>query len=92
MTRYAAKRDQNDGEIATYLRACGYQLRQAPTTAGFDYYVRRGSNPVTVFLEIKTRLGRLTENEIDFKDYVGKGPYVVARTEEEARLGVERWI
>lgn len=91
MPRYVNKRDANDDEIATDLRKCGYRLRQAPVDAGFDYYVRK-RGAVTVYLEIKTKLGRLTDNEEDFRGYVDDGPYVVARTTEEALAKIQQWI
>ena len=90
--RYANRRDANDALIIEYVEACGYQTWQASPPAPFDYFVRRGSNPLVVFLEIKTKLGKLTPNQQDFRDWLGKGPFVTARTPEEAVRGLQEWL
>ena len=90
--RYANRRDGNEGDIVEYLEACGYQLKPAQPPAPFDWFVRRGSNPMVVFLELKTKLGKLTRNQATFKEWVGEGPYISARTPEEALTKLQAWI
>ena len=88
--RYANRRDANDAEIIDYVLALGYWTWKADPPAPFDYIVGRGSNPTVVFLEIKTKLGKLTGNQVNFKKLART--FTEARTPEEARAGIEKWI
>lgn len=90
--RYANRRDANDAEIIDYISRCGYRVWQASPPAPFDYFVGRGSNPLTVFLEIKTKNGKLTSNQVSFQKWMGQGPFVKAHTPEEALQGIEKWL
>lgn len=86
------RRDGNESEIIEYVEKCGFVVKQARSPAAFDWYVKRRGSLLVAFLEIKTKLAKLTANEDEFKRWAGSA-YIVARTPEEAVTKLEqlRW-
>ena len=83
VVRRAARKDSNHNEIAEYLIGLGYSvLDTSRLGSGFpDLLVGRPG--FACLVEIKNGKGKLTEAQEDLRK-LWRGPYVVARTPEEA--------
>lgn len=80
--RYAAKRDGNEDEIKTALRAAGCQVYALNEENIPDLLV--GYRGETVLIEVKTRKGKLSDGQrAFFEDWRG-GRLLVARSADEA--------
>lgn len=79
LNRFAKKRDKSEPEIISAFEMAGATVESIDTPC--DLIV--GYLGVNVLVEVKTKTGKLTQNQKDFiRDW--KGTYLIVRTIEEA--------
>lgn len=81
LKRYAAKRDKNEGDIITTLRAVGATVQQISIKGCPDLLV--GYHDQNFLLEVKGAKGKLTDDEQTWID-AWNGKVHIVRTEKEA--------
>lgn len=64
--RHACRTDRNQSDVIELLRANGYQVWVMKPPCPFDLLCWRKGGPRFVALEVKTKTGRLTDNQIEF--------------------------
>lgn len=93
--RRDCRKDDNHDDIAEAFRMCGWRFidtyQHAQYTPGFpDGLAVRGHR--TVWVEVKTAQGTLTDKERMFRDYelAGDGEYEIVRTLEDVERITQR--
>jgi hypothetical protein len=89
INRHNARRDANEPDIVATLLANGFEVLRLnqPT----DLLVWRKSGVGFVLIEVKTKSGRLTVQQVDFFNATVGLPRGEARTPEEALALAQQW-
>lgn len=89
LNRYAARRDENEGDIVAELLANGFEVFKL--NKPLDLLVWRPNGVGFVLLEVKTGAGRTTAQQDEFLAQTKGLPRAVVRTALEALEAARQW-
>jgi len=89
--RHAFRRDGNEGDVIATLNASGYHTLPV-NGVPFDLIVWRTHGKCWLFLEVKTRLGRLTKLQQRFSDQTQGLPWAAVKSPEAALEAAKQWL
>ena len=90
LNRYAAKRDANEPEIISALRASGFIVCQLAKP--LDLLVGRKGSPHWALLEVKDADGKLTKDQTEFFQLTEGCTRFIVRSPEEALRVCRVWV
>ena len=93
LNRYAARRDDNEDEIVSALRRCGYRVWRHDQPLDLLVYFQRirTRGAAFGFLEVKTERGKLTAAQDQFFGDTDGAPRAVVRDALEALATIRAW-
>lgn len=93
LNRYAVRRDDNEDEIVSALRRCGYRvwLHDQPLDLLVCFQRIRERGRGFGFLEVKTAKGKLTAAQEEFFAATDGAPRAVVRDAVEALATIRAW-
>lgn len=93
LNRWAARRDDNEDEIVSALRRCGYRVwrhdQPLDLLVCFSLLRRRGLG--FGFLEVKTAKGQLSAAQVRFFADTDGAPRALVRDADEALAVIRGW-
>jgi len=90
--RQAAKRDGNEAEIVSALRAEGYTVFQISDDGIPDLLVSRIGRPAWLLLEVKSRTGTLTKAQERFFQQTEGCPRFMVTNALDALAAARYWL
>ena len=93
LNRYAVRRDDNEDEIVSALRRCGYRVWRHDQPLDLLVYFQRirTRGAAFGFLEVKTERGKLTAAQDQFFGDTDGAPRAVVRDALEALATIRAW-
>lgn len=93
LNRYATRRDDNEDEIVSALRRCGYRVWRHDQPLDLLVYFQRirTRGAAFGFLEVKTERGKLTAAQDQFFGDTDGAPRAVVRDALEALATIRAW-